>query len=83
MPNGSDLLNRKAIACTIRADISQQWDKGTVISYCDAPMVHIRRADGSTFWWRADLCLFPDTNSIDVSIETLRKELKEGDQHGQ
>jgi hypothetical protein len=33
---------------------------GEVIGYCDAPMVLVRRADGSKFWWRADLCEFSD-----------------------
>lgn len=32
------------------------YAEGEVIGACDAPMLHIRRADGSTFWWRADLC---------------------------
>ena len=31
---------------------------GEVVGYCDAPMVCIRRPDGSTFWWRADQCTF-------------------------
>lgn len=29
---------------------------GQVVGYSDAPQFCIRRADGSTFWWRADLC---------------------------
>jgi hypothetical protein len=29
---------------------------GEVIAYASAPQVRIRRKDGTTFWWRADLC---------------------------
>lgn len=37
-------------------DVVGSEGAGKVIGYCDAPQVLIEREDGSTFWWRADLC---------------------------
>jgi len=36
------------------------YSEGEVIAFCDVPQVKVRRSDGSTFWWRADLCEFSD-----------------------
>lgn len=51
--NENDLM-RMAVARTAAGDILQ--GVGQIVAYCDAPMVAIRRLDGTQMWWRADLC---------------------------
>lgn len=49
---GFDLLNKQAMARTAQGE---DYGAGEVIAYC---MVRIRCADGTSFWWRVDLCRF-------------------------
>jgi hypothetical protein len=58
---GLEYLNKIAVAKTGTIPRIEHGE-GEVIAYSGAPMVCIRRKDGSTFWWRVDLCEFtPNT----------------------
>lgn len=54
---GLQYLNKTATAKT-GAYPRTEHGKGRVIAYCGAPMVCLLQEDGSTFWWRVDLCEF-------------------------
>lgn len=60
MERGFDLLHMHA---TARTAPGAYYDQGEVIAYCEAPQVCIRRADGTTLWWRVDLCTFSDPST--------------------
>lgn len=58
---GFDLIRKHAIAKTGQGAL---YGEGMVISYCAEPTVGIRRADGSVFDWRADMCTFGEEEEM-------------------
>lgn len=71
--NGLEYLGQKTVAKTASIPKSVAGE-GTVIAYCDAPMVCIKQEYGTYVWWRADLCEFSGADEVEKEIAGMSQE---------